>query len=163
MNKSELLNWLQEEYQQWEALLDQIGPARMDQPGVNGDWSMKDVVAHLTGWNRWLVARLQAAQRHEPEPPPHWPAHLQTEDEINAWLYESNRGRTVREVLDESHQVFQQLLAVIEGLPDEVRIEPAWRLVWLDDKRFPAGEFFDHFHDDHEPDVRAWLARMEKQ
>jgi hypothetical protein len=22
---------------------------------------------------------------------------------------------------------------------------------------------FDHFHDDHEPDVRAWLARAEKQ
>ena len=89
MKKSELLNWLQEEYQQWEAFLDQIGPARMDQPGVNDDWSMKDIVAHLTGWNRWLVVRLQAAQRSEPEPPPPWPAYLQTEDEINAWNYES--------------------------------------------------------------------------
>lgn len=49
MNKSELLNTLREEYQQWEALLDQIGAARMDQPGVNGEWSMKDIVAHLTG------------------------------------------------------------------------------------------------------------------
>ena len=50
MNKSELINELQKEYGQWKALLDQIGPARMDQPGVNGDWSMKDIVAHLTGW-----------------------------------------------------------------------------------------------------------------
>ncbi len=66
MNKSELLNWLQAEYQQWETFLDQIGMARMDQPGVNGEWSMKDIVAHLSGWNRWLVARLQAAQRSEP-------------------------------------------------------------------------------------------------
>jgi hypothetical protein len=33
--------------------------------------------------------------------------------------------------------------------------------VWLDNKRFPVGEFFDHFLDDHEPDVRAWLARVE--
>jgi len=32
MNKSELLNWLQQEYQNWEILLDQIGAARMDQP-----------------------------------------------------------------------------------------------------------------------------------
>ena len=84
MKKSELLNWLREKYQQWEIFLDQIGPERMDQGGVNGDWSMKDIVAHLTGWNRWLVARLQAAQRSEPEQPPPWPAHLQTEDEINA-------------------------------------------------------------------------------
>jgi hypothetical protein len=101
--------------------------------------------------------------RGEPEPPPPWPAHLQTDDDINAWIYESNRGRSLHEVLDETHQVFQQLLTVIEGLPDEVHIEPEWRLVWVDNQRFPAGEFFDHFHDDHEPDVQAWLARVEKQ
>jgi hypothetical protein len=72
----------------------------------------------------------------------------------------------VREVLDVTHQVFRQLLAVIEDLPDEVhieRIEPAYYLVWVDEKRFPVGEFFDHFYEDHEPDVRAWLARIEKQ
>lgn len=163
MNKTELLNWLQEEQQQWEALLDEIGPARMELPGVNGQWSMKDMVAHLTGWQPKLIADIQAAQRGEPEPPPPWPTHLQTEDEINAWIYESNRERSVREVLHESRQVFQQLLVVIEGLPDDVRIEPEWHLVWLNGKRFSASEFFDHFRDDHEPDVRAWLARMETQ
>jgi hypothetical protein len=104
MKKSELLNGPQEEYQQWEALLDQIGPARMDQPGVTGYWSIKDIVAHLTGWRRRTVARLQATQHNEPEPPPPWPAHLQTDDEINAWIYESNNGRSVGEVLDESHR-----------------------------------------------------------
>jgi hypothetical protein len=161
MKKSEILDWLRQENQQWEAFLDQIGPARMDQPGVNGDWSMKDIVAHLTGWNRWLIARLQAAGHGEPEPPPPWPAHLQTEDEINAWIYAANRGRSSSAVLDETRQGFQQLLAVIEGLPDDVRIEriePAFYLVWIDDQRFLAGEFFNHFHDDHEPDVHAWLA-----
>ena len=169
MEKSELLTWLQEEYQQWEAFLDQIGPTRMELPGVNGDWSVKDLVAHLTGSQPRLIARIQAAQRGEPEPPPPWPAHLQTDDEINVWIYEANHGRPVREVLDESHQLFQQLLAVIEGLPEDVRIEQVhqegrvYHLVWLGDKRFPAGEFFDHFHDDHEPDIRAWLARVEKQ
>lgn len=166
MKKSELLNWLQEEYQRWQAFLDQIGPARMDQPGVNGDWSMKDIIAHLTGWHRWLVIRLQAAQRSEPEPPPPWPAHLQAEDDINAWIYESNRERPAPEVLAEAHQVFQQLLTVVEELPEDVRIEQVhqpgrvYHLVWLDNERYPAGEFFDHFHDDHEPDIRAWLAQV---
>jgi len=162
MNKSELLDWLQEEYQQWEAFLDQIGETRLDQGGVAGYWSIKDIVAHLTDWNRWLVARLQAAQRSEPEPPPLWPAHLQTDDEINAWIYESNHGRSVREVLEETHHVFQQLLAVIEGLPDDILIEPAYHILRLGDQRFSASEFFDHFHDDHEQEVRAWLARVEK-
>ena len=163
MKKSELMDWLQEEYRQWEAFLDQIGLERMDQPGVNGDWSIKDLVAHLTGWQPRLNASMQAAARGEPEPPPPWPAHLQTDDDINAWIYESNRGHSVQEVLDESRDVFQQLLAVIEGLPEDVRIEEEWHLVWLGDKRFPAGEFFDHYRDDHEPDVRAWLARVESQ
>lgn len=169
MKKSELLDALREENGRWEALLDQIDPARMDQPGVNGDWSMKDLVAHLTGWNRWLVARLRAAGRGEPKPPPPWPADLQSEDEVNAWIYEANRGRTARGVLDESQQVIQQLLAVLGGLPEDTRMEAAqhqgrtYLLVWCGDERFPASEFFDHFHDDHEPDVRAWLARGEKQ
>lgn len=163
MKKSELLNGLQKEYQQWIALLDQIGLARMDQPGVTGHWSIKDIVAHLTGYRRRTVDRLQAAQRNEPDPPPPWPAHLQTDDEVNAWIYESNHGRLVREVLDESHQVFQQLLAAIKGLPDEVLMDPQHYLPWLEGNPFSASGIFAHFHDEHEPDMRAWLARVERQ
>jgi hypothetical protein len=165
MKKPELLDWLHGKFQQWEVYLDQIGPTHMDQPGVNGDWSIKDLIAHMTGWNRWLVDRLQAAQRREPKPPPPWPGHLQTEEEINAWIYESNRRRSVGEVMDEMRQVYRQLLAVIGDLPDEVRIEqidPAYHLVWVDDQRFLVSEFFDHFRDDHESDVQAWLARAGK-
>src|SRR3954464_1379024 len=101
MQKSDLLNWLQEEQQKWQRLLDKVGPARMEQVGVTGPWSMKDVVAHLTGWNRHMLARIQAAQRGEAEPAPPWPAHLQTDDEVNGWIYESYRGRSPAEVLDE--------------------------------------------------------------
>lgn len=163
MKKSELLNELQEEYQKWKALLDQIGPARMDLPGVTGHWSIKDIVAHLTGWRRRTVARLQAAQRGEPEPPPHWPANLQTDDEINAWIYEANHERSVGEVLDESHQVFQQLLTAVEGLPDKVLMDVQHYLPWLEGNPFSAAVIFSHFHDEHEPDMRAWLAQVEKQ
>ncbi|MDR3578093.1 MAG: hypothetical protein P4L50_29865 [Anaerolineaceae bacterium] len=72
------------------------------------------------------------------------------------------------DILDESQRVFQQLQAVVEGLPDDVRIEIVHRegreyyLVWLDDQRIQPGYFFNHFHDDHEPDIRAWLERIEK-
>jgi hypothetical protein len=168
MKKSELLNWMNEQHRDWEALLDQIGPAHMDEPGVNGDWSMKDLVAHLTGWNRRLVASIKAALRGEPEPPPPWPAHLKGDDEINAWIYETNRGRSVRQVLDVSDQVFQELLAVFKEFPEDVQIDivnkgqQVYYLVRLGDQRVEPGEFYDHFHDDHEADVRAWLARIGK-
>ena len=165
MNKSDLLDWLQNEYRLWEELLEQIGLIRMDQPGVNGEWSMKDIVAHLTGWNRWLVTRLQSAQRAESEPPPPWPEQLQSEDEINAWIFASNHERSVREVLEESRQQFQRLSAVMEAFPADIQIElvePKFHIVWVGDKYFRAGEFFYHFHDDHEPDIRTWLARQEQ-
>jgi hypothetical protein len=162
VDKSELLRGLRERNQQWLAVLDEVGPARMEQPGVIGDWSMKDLVAHLTVWNRRLVAGLHAAQRGEPEPGPPWSPDLQTEDEINAWIYESERRRPLPDLLAEMHRLFEQILAWAEDLPDDVkmaRVEPSYYLVWMNDRRLLPGEFFDHFHDDHEPDVRAWLAR----
>lgn len=159
MDKTELLNGLHEEYRKWQALLDEIGTARMDEPGVAGAWSIKDIVAHLTGWRRRTVARLQAAQRGEPEPPPPWPAHLKTDDEINAWIYESNHARPVRQVLDDSDQVFQQVLAAIEGLPDHVLADTPRYLLWMEGKPLNAAVFFAHFHEEHEPDIRAWMAR----
>ena len=170
MSKPELLNWLQDEYQQWEELLNQIGPERMEQPGVSGYWSMKDIIAHLTGWQQPRVnACIQAARRGESEPLPPWPAHLQTDDEINAWIYDANHGRSLGEVLEESRQVFQQLLDVVADLPEDVRIEQVYQgarvyhLVWLGGQRFQPGEFFDHFRDDHETEVRAWLRRVNNQ
>jgi hypothetical protein len=159
MNKSELLNWLREEQQQWEAFLGQIDPARMEQPGVNGPWSMKDMVAHMNGYQPKINDGLRAAQRGELEPPPPWPAHLQTDDEINAWIYEAHRDRSLSEVLAESHRLVQELIAVIEGLPGDVLIEEERHRVHLGDQSFAAGDYFDHYHDDHEADVRAWLAQ----
>lgn len=168
MNKSELLDWLQEEHQQWEALLEQIDPARMDQVGVNSLWSFKDLIAHLIPDGLRSIAALKAIQRNAPEPPPPWPAHLQNDDEINEWIYETTRKRTVREILDESHQMFQNLFTVVKELPDDVKIdtvhqgERTYYFVCLGDQRVQPGYIFDHFHDDHEQDVRVWLTRIEK-
>lgn len=162
MHKAELLSWLQEEYRRLRDFLDQLGPTRIEQPGVAGHWSAKDIVAHLTQWERRNIARIRAALGGEPEPPPQWPASLQTDDEVNAWIYEHNHGRPLREILDESEQVFQQLLAVVADLPDDVVIEPAYHVVHLGGRRYSTSEMFDHFHDDHEADMRAWLARIEQ-
>jgi hypothetical protein len=159
MNKTELLDDLNKEQAQWEALLAQIGEARMDQAGVAGHWSIKDIVAHLTGWRRRTVARLQAAKRGEPEPPTAWPAHLQTDDEINAWIYDTNRDRSVRDVLADSREVFQQLVAAIEAFPEAELIDPQ-RFAWMEGAPLTAAALFGHFHDEHEADMRAWLAQQ---
>lgn len=62
MTKAELIDWLRERHREWEGWLAEIGLARMDRPGVNGAWTMKDMVAHHTGWNGKMVTDLEAAQ-----------------------------------------------------------------------------------------------------
>ncbi len=167
MNKAELLIWLREEHRKWEDFLDRIDLAYMDQSGVVGHWSMKDLVAHLTSWNSRFVVRLVAAINNEPEPPPPWPEHLQDQDEINAWLYEASRGLSLHEIRKESDRVFQQLFTLVKDLPADIRIETVqtspereYYLVWLGNERYLVGEFFDHYRDDHASDVQAWLEKL---
>ena len=52
MTKTRLLDRLRTERAQWEALLTDIDEARMTQPGVEGEWSVKDIVAHVTFYER---------------------------------------------------------------------------------------------------------------
>ena len=161
MTKRELLAGLQEENQQWEALLTQIGESRMEQPGVAGHWTIKDIVAHLTGWRRRTVGRLVAQQRGDPEPAPPWPAHLQSDDEINGWIYEQNRTRPLQEVLADSRQTFQQLVAALDGFSEQQLADPN-TFVWTEGQPVQAWMFFFHFHDEHEADMRSWLAQQEQ-
>jgi hypothetical protein len=159
MSKAELLRNLDEENRQWESLLARIGEARMDEPGVSGHWSIKDIVAHLTSWRRRTVMRLQAQGRGEPEPPPYWPSNLKSDDDINAWFYEKDHLRPVSEVLADSRQVFQQLRAAIASLPEADLMDPQ-RFPWLGGQPLTAAALYAHFHDEHEPDLRAWLAQQ---
>lgn len=158
MSKAELLDDLRDEQQRWEELLAEVGEARMEQPGVAGHWSVKDIIAHLTGWRRRTVARFQAARRGEPDPPPPWPAHLRTDDEINAWIYDLNHHRSLDNVIAESRDVFQQLVAALDAFSEDELAEPS-RFPWMEGQPLSAAALFAHFHEEHEPDLRAWLAQ----
>jgi hypothetical protein len=158
ITKAQLLDELQQENAQFETILMSIGPARMTQPDVAGGWSIKDIVAHLTTWRSRTVARFRAARSGEPVIPPPWPPELQTDDEINAWIYAANRDRPLGDVLDDSRIVFQQLVDAI-GAFDEAELRDISRFTWLEGQRFQGVTFFGHFHEEHESDMRTWLER----
>ncbi len=157
MRRAELVQELNSEQQAWEALLAEIGPDRMEEAGVAGAWSIKDVVAHLTAWRRRTVGRLEAVAHGRPEPAHEWPAALHEDDEINAWFHERDRDKSVRQTLDESRGVFEQLVSAIEKLPEDVLDHPE-RLPWWQGAPVSGAAFFAHFHDEHEADMRAWLS-----
>ncbi len=49
-NFSEALSELRQTYKTLLELLSSYPPDKREQPGVGGDWSTKELIAHLTGW-----------------------------------------------------------------------------------------------------------------
>jgi hypothetical protein len=161
LSKTQLLAELHNENASWQALLDEIGEANMTQPEVAGGWSIKDIIAHLTGWRRRTVRRLQAALNHERAFSPPWPPELREDDEINAWIYAANRDRPLAGVLGDSREVFQQLADAIDAFSED-EFQELQRSPWLEGEPLSGKLFFAHFHEEHEPDMRAWLDRVRR-
>ncbi len=165
LSKKQLLAEMQSEQAAWLALLDEIGEENMTQPEVAGGWSIKDIVAHITGWRRRTVLRFRAALDPTVDMTPYWPAELDEDDEvdeINAWIYKANRDRPLADVLNDSREVFQQLVAAVDALSDE-QIKDPQRFPWLEGERLTGSFIFGHFHEEHEPDMRAWLDKVKKE
>lgn len=164
ISKKQLLAEMQSEQAAWLALLDEIGEENMTQPEVAGGWSIKDIVAHITGWRRRTVLRFRAALDPTVDITPDYPAELDEDDEvdeINAWIYKANRDRPLSDVLNDSREVFQQLVAAVDALSDEQLNDPQ-RFPWLEGERLTGAFIFGHFHEEHETDMRAWLARVKQ-
>ena len=164
MNKIELIEWLRGEQQQWQDLLGQFDEADMELPGVNGDWSLKDLVAHLTTWHRDHILCLDAAVKGTSAADPPWPLEIINTDEINAWIFSQNSHQTLAEVLVENKKVFETLIEIVEGFPDDIQIETIgeYRVVHFGEQQFSVGYFFDHLHEDHEAQIRDWLTNRKE-
>src|SRR3954452_6011288 len=98
MDKQELLERIEREADLWEVFLSEVGEERMEQPGAAGEWSFKDVVAHLSAWRANTLARLRAARQDQTPSSQFWPAGWDEENDkdlekINEWIYKENCDR----------------------------------------------------------------------
>src|SRR5215469_12903643 len=63
-SKAELLERRRALYTQFDALITGLSEQQRQLPGVNGDWSVKDHIAHLTFWERVnLLEMLKAIEQ----------------------------------------------------------------------------------------------------
>jgi DinB superfamily len=157
MTGPKLASILQAERTRWNRLLAQVSLDRMDVPGVEGEWSVKQLVAHLTWYERAIVEGAQQAMstgtftRRRPEG-----VGL---DEMNARIAQEARGRPAADVLGEADAVFAQLLELIAAVPQEMLNDP--RRLGLPEDMVPwmgvANNSYAHYRE-HEPALRAWLA-----
>jgi len=143
----------------WGALLAEAGEARLTEAGVEGDWSLKDIIGHIAYYEMWAANNLIAIRRGEPLPHSEYKG-LEL-DERNARLYERNRARSLAEVLCESQDSFERSIEAVQGLRDEDLYDPEftrrsgadWAVIDL-----LEGDTYEHYQD-HITSVRAWLDR----
>ena len=163
MTKPLLLERLRAGRAEWEALLAAVSAGRMAEPGVEGTWSIKDILAHVTVYEQWTADQLAAAQRGEtqmvvrPDIPPG--ADSYDTDERNAAYYAAHRDLPLAQITAWSRDEYPRLLAAVEALPEDTLITPGrvplmgggalWQLV--------AGNTYDHYAA-HAAAIRAWLA-----
>jgi hypothetical protein len=158
MNKTDLSKLLDEARAEWEQALSGVGHERMTEPGVAGNWTVKDVVAHVTWSVKETVGMMQAKALAGSD------LWRLPEDERNAAVYTANRDRPLDEVLAESEAAHARLTEIVQttGEDDLLQAEwftdlpgdwPPWRVIQVN--------VIDHYHH-HARDVGEWLEGMAK-
>jgi uncharacterized damage-inducible protein DinB len=107
-----------------EAAIAGKSEAVLTRPGADG-WSAKDHLAHLSAWQRSLIALLEGRSR---------PAALGVEDvtqeeesgfaDINARLHERTKDQPLDQALAEFRRSRQDLLTVLDRMTDEDLSKP---------------------------------------
>jgi uncharacterized protein (TIGR03083 family) len=121
-----LLDRIQAGYAQLEALLASVNEAQMTTPTSNGSWSIKDHIAHLTGWQGYLLDQLQGVLT-DTKPAVFMP-ELSTVDEVNERFYHEHKDRPPSEVLAAFRTSYQRVLSTVEALSEEALNAPfTWR------------------------------------
>lgn len=88
-----------------------------------GGWSVKDVLAHLAWWDRWLVYTLQVdgADPARPGPPllDQIPPGDRWADQLNTLVFEHNRDRELGEVQAEFELALRRVVQALYQLAPE--------------------------------------------
>ncbi|HEX6480382.1 MAG TPA: ClbS/DfsB family four-helix bundle protein [Ktedonobacteraceae bacterium] len=164
MDKAQLLEEMSNGYITLENILAPLNRAQMTTPGVNGDWSIKDILAHLNAWQGYLVIRLQAAARDEA---PAVQGVISDEDEgntvdrLNADFYEESKSRSLDEVLAEFRATYRQIVEAVQALSDEDLFERK-RFSWTKGNalwELVPGDTYEHYQE-HIGSIREWLGKV---
>jgi hypothetical protein len=146
--KDELLNLAAREYNAFEAAIHGLNEAQLTEVWL-GTWSIREIVAHISGWHREMGPALERLARGE-KPLPDGVSY----DDVDAWnakLVAAKQDWPLDEVLlelDRSHEYFMHMAAKV---PDE-RVQPgktSYRIIDLNSA---------HHYQEHGDQIRAWRA-----
>lgn len=159
MDKTRILEEIHTKYAALEEILTPLADTQMTVAGVNGDWSIKDVLAHITAWHHRLLIWLRAASQNE-DPAISGPDSDDEMDRLNEQFYKENKSRPLDDVLTDFRTSYLQILDMVQVLDNEdltnphrfawTKGNPLWYLV--------AGDTYDHYQE-HQQQIGEWLAK----
>jgi hypothetical protein len=156
MNKAELLEAICECHDEIETCLKRATSEQLViRPGPQPDWSVKDLVAHLTHWEQDMLTTLgNSALGVTPD------ANVDV-DAVNAEVFDANKDRPLEDIQADFRRSLRQIEERIGSLSD-AELNSAERLPLGDGTplwQYIASETYEHYRDDHLPDVQAWARR----
>lgn len=116
MNRQQLLNRLDTAWVAFQASYAGLSSARLVEHGVTGDWSVKDIIAHVTWWE-------EEALRHLPiiiagGRPPRYSVAYGGIDAFNAMMADRKRDLSLSDVLTQQDDTHRRLIAFIQSVPE---------------------------------------------
>jgi hypothetical protein len=160
MDKRELIAMIEAGREQLNATLARVPAERMTEPGVSGDWSVKDILAHLAVWSsRAITALFQAEHGGKLQVPqynaPDWA-------DVNAQDYATQKDRPLERVLADFHGAHAQLIKRLQAWPDEMALFDAARFPILKGVSLGAWVLSNSGEHDseHRAQIEAWLTTL---
>jgi hypothetical protein len=153
MDKQELLDGIKAGREQLESLWAGLDDAEMTRrPGPQADWSVKDLIAHLTFWEQTAVDDIRTDLNGGPH------VIFGAVDEVNAQVFAKNCDRALADIQADFARSRQAFEALVAELPDDV-LNDRERFTWLEGEsaaQLLADESYGHYAD-HMADLRAYV------
>lgn len=118
MNKQQLLKNLDKAWQHLEESYNGLTESQMAQSGVTAEWSVKDILAHITTWEEEALKNLPMII--EDRRPPRYKDLYGGLDAFNALMTEKKRGFSLSDIMKQMEATHRQLIAYINSAPEEM-------------------------------------------
>jgi len=123
-SKAAIVKRLETERRRLEWNVARLDQAEMLRPGVVGEWSVKDVLAHLADWEAHMIVWVGGARSGDrvasPDPGLTWDQW----DVFNQRVFERHRDKPLDEVLEYFRETHRQFMAMVDAMPEDEMLKP---------------------------------------
>ena len=126
MDRRQLLIRLDKAWQAFQDSYAGLSESELTKPGVTGDWSVRDILAHVTTWEEEALKHLPTVLKEKK--PSRYSASHGGINAFNRKMTEQKRGLTLAQVQQQLDNTHRRLIAFIETVPeDRLRRETPFR------------------------------------